>query len=221
MSFIAENPYTTNYNLIRFMRHFAQSRFKHHSLFSLKENGFYAETIPILKKALGWPMDKIVRIVELSILLQHEWIENLYWLDNRTTFCDFFSLDYDTPYNEIRVIKDFVIFSVADNIANQSRDIEEIYTYETDLFLDFDDRAPNDIGNMEEEFEHFRSLLDIEMPSDLTSDLMFEFLDICDSRLNISNTTLWDIFRHELNRKYKDDGEITPVELASKILQSY
>ena len=219
MPFIVDNPLTPNYNLIRFMRHFAQSRFKRHSLFSLKENGYYAETIPVLQKALGWPIDKIVRTVELSILLRYEWIEHLYWLDNRTTFCDFFSLDYNSSRYEISVIKDFVIFSVSDNCSNQSINIEEVYKYETDLFLDFDDRAPNDIGKMEEEFEHYRSLLDIEMPSDLTKELMFEFLDICDSRFNISNTTLWDIFHSELHKVYKDDSEISPVELASKILK--
>ena len=125
MPFIVDNPLTPNYNLIRFMRHFAQSRFKRHSLFSLKENGYYAETIPVLHKALGWSIDKIVRTVELSILLRYEWIEHLYWLDNRTTFCDFFSLDYNSSRYEISVIKDFVIFSVSDNCSNQSINTEQ------------------------------------------------------------------------------------------------
>lgn len=215
MAFIKEDNSCINYHLIRFFRHFVQSRNKHYSLTTLMSYSFYAETIPVLQKALAWPTDKLVRTIEFSTLLKNERLEDLFWLDNRKTFCDFFSLDYSSSDYEISVVKDFMIFSIA---YNHYTDIEELYEYETDLFKYFDlDIARNSICNMEDDFEYYRLLLNIKMPSELTKDLMFDFLEICDSKLNINNSSLVLSFCKELNDVYKDEKEITYIELASKV----
>lgn len=215
MAFIKEDNSCINYHLIRFFRHFVQSRNKHYSLTTLMSYSFYAETIPVLQKALAWPTDKLVRTIEFSTLLKNERLEDLFWLDNRKTFCDFFSLDYSSSDYEISVVKDFMIFSIA---YNHYTDIEELYEYETDLFKYFDlDIARNSICNMEDDFEYYRLLLDIKLPSELTKDLMFDFLEICDSKLNINNSSLVLSFCKELNDVYKDEKEITYIELASKV----
>mgnify|MGYP003293438624 CR=1 FL=1 len=206
MAFKIEDNSWPDFHNLRFSRHFVQSRNKHYSLTTLMSYSFYAETIPVLQKALAWPTDKLVRTIEFSTLLKNERLEDLFWLDNRKTFCDFFSLDYSSSDYEISVVKDFMIFSIA---YNHYTDIEELYEYETDLFKYFDlDIARNSICNMEDDFEYYRLLLDIKLPSELTKDLMFDFLEICDSKLNINNSSLVLSFCKELNDVYKDEKEI-------------
>ena len=81
MAFIKEDNSCINYHFIRFFRHFVQSRNKHCSLSTLMSYSFYAETIPVLQKALAWSTDKLVRTIEFSTLLRDERLEYLFWFD--------------------------------------------------------------------------------------------------------------------------------------------
>lgn len=222
MAFKIEDNSWPDFHNLRFSRHFVQSRNKHYSLSTLKSYVFYAETLPVLEKALVWPIEKIVRIIGFSLLLNDEMLDDLTWLDNKVTFCSFFSLDKDCSDYEISVVKDFVIFQ---NSCNHSYHIEEIYEFETDLFknynMDYMRSSYYQVASnlyLDGGYEFFHFMLTLKMPSELTQELLYDYLNVCDSRLEFDYGMISSLFYKELNDVYKNDIEITPYTLSSKLL---
>lgn len=224
MAFIIEDDSWPDFHNLRFSRHFLQSRNKHYSFSTLKNFDFYAETIPVLQKALQWPIEKIVHIIGFSLLLNEEMLEDLTWLDNKMTFCSFFSLDKDCPDYEISVVKDFVIFQ---NSCNHSYSVEEIYEFETDYFknynMDYMCSSFYQVASnldLDGGYYFFLFMLGLKMPSELTQELLYDYLDVCDSRLEFDYGMLSSLFYGELNYVYKNDIEINSYTLSSKLLKS-
>ena len=190
----------------------------------MKNFDFYAETIPVLQKALQWPIEKIVHIIGFSLLLNEEMLEDLTWLDNKVTFCSFFSLDKDCSDYEISVVKDFVIFQ---NSCNHSYSVEEIYEFETDYFknynMDYMCSSFYQVASnlyLDGGYYFFLFMLELKMPSELTQELLYDYLNVCDSRLEFDYGMLSSLFYDELNYVYENDIEINSYTLSSKLLKS-
>lgn len=224
MAFIINDNSHPSYHCLSLARHFVQCRSKHYSLERLETYNYFAELLPILQKALTWTNEKLARVIEISLLLNDEMPDELVWLDNRNIFCDFFSLEQTCSDYEVSVVKDFVILQ---NSLNHIPDIEKYYEFETELFKHLDrdyirSCAYQVFSELDPsgDFELYKTYLNIKMPSELTQDLLFEFIKNCNTKLNISTIEVCSLLTSELYAKYNDDNDINSYELSSQAHRS-